>query len=148
MPQGRPSVQLGPTMNVRFIVDADDSAESHTMFEVTLAPDGKLPVPHSHDRFDETFLATAGTLIVTIEGVDHTLETGDGICIKRGQVHAFRNETDATVRFVCVASPGIFGRPYFEELSEAFSSFDDGPPNPAVLGDVMRRHGLSPVASA
>jgi mannose-6-phosphate isomerase-like protein (cupin superfamily) len=130
-------VQLGPTA-VRFIVDAEDSNATHTVFEVAVRPEGKLPLPHSHDAFEETFIALDGTLVVTVDGVDHALEPGQGLCVKRGQVHAFRNETGSEVRFLCVAAPGIFGRPYFEDLAAAFASFGDEPPNPAVLGEVMQ----------
>jgi mannose-6-phosphate isomerase-like protein (cupin superfamily) len=137
-------VRLGPTA-VRFIVDAEDSNATHTVFEVAVRPEGKLPLPHSHDAFEETFVATEGTIVVTVDGVDHALEQGQGLCVKRGQVHAFRNETQSEVRFLCIAAPGIFGRPYFEDLAAAFASFGDGPPNPAVIGEVMQRHGLTPI---
>jgi mannose-6-phosphate isomerase-like protein (cupin superfamily) len=139
-----PSVRLGPTA-IRFIVDADDSNASHTVFEVAVQSQGKLPLPHSHDAFEETFVAVEGTIVVTVDGADHALVPGQGLCVKRGQVHSFRNETESEVRFLCVAAPGIFGRPYFEDLAAAFASFGDGPPNPAVLGEVMQRHGLTPV---
>jgi quercetin dioxygenase-like cupin family protein len=138
------SVQLGPT-RVRFLVEAADSNETHTVQEITVSPEGAMPVPHSHDGFEETFIGLTGVTTVTIDGAEHEIGPGEAICIRRGQVHAFRNHGADEVRFVAVAAPGIFGRTYFEEMAEAFESFGAGPPNPAVLGEIMRRHGLTPV---
>jgi len=142
-----PSLRLGPT-RVRFLVEAADSNDTHTVIEVTVSPEGKLPVPHSHDGFEETFIGLDGVTTVTIEEGEHEIGPGEAVCIKRGQVHSFRNDGADDVRFIAVAAPGIFGRPYFEEIAAAFESFGDGPPNPAVLGEVMRRHGLTPVRPA
>ena len=141
------SVQLGP-LGIRFIVDAADSNDTHTVIEVTVPPGSQMPVPHSHDDFEETFLGTQGVVNVTVDGNAHSLGRGDAVCVRRGQIHAFRNDTEDTVRFVAIAAPGVFGRPYFEEMAEAFASFDDGPPDRARLGAIMRRHGLTPAPPA
>ena len=83
-------------------------------------------------------------VIALTSGSHRPGDTGQGLCVKRGQIHSFRNDAGSEVRFLCVAAPGVFGRPYFEDLADAFASFGDGPPNPAVIGDVMR-DGLTPV---
>ena len=137
------SVQLG-SLGIRFIVDALDSNDTHTVIEVTVPPGSQMPVPHSHDAFEETFLGMHGIVSVTIDGREYSLGRGDAVCVKRGQVHGFRNDTEDTVRFVGIAAPGIFGRPYFEEVAAAFASFGDGPPDRAMLGQIMHRHGLTP----
>ena len=85
-----------------------------------------------------------GVVTVVIDGREFSLGSGDAVCIKRGQVHGFRNDSAETVHFAAIAAPGIFGRPYFEEVAAAFASFGDGPPDRAVLGEIMRRHGLTP----
>ncbi|MGA9860026.1 MAG: cupin domain-containing protein [Solirubrobacteraceae bacterium] len=141
------SVQLG-SLGIRFIVDAADSNDTHTVIEVTVPPGSQMPVPHSHDAFEETFLGMHGVVSVTIDGQQHSLSPGDAVCVKRGQVHGFRNDSEDTVRFVAIAAPGIFGRPYFEEMAAAFASFGDGPPDRAMLGQIMRRHGLTPAPPA
>ena len=141
------NVHLGP-LGIRFLVDAENSNGTHTMIEVTVPAGSQMPVPHSHDAFEETFLSTQGVITVLIDAHEYSLGPGDAVCIKRGQVHGFRNETDETVRFVAVAAPGIFGRPYFEEMAAAFASFGDGPPDRALLGQIMHRHGLTPAPPA
>jgi quercetin dioxygenase-like cupin family protein len=143
--QTRPSdVQLGE-LGIRFVIDADASAGTHTVIEVIVPPDAQMPLPHSHDAFEETFLGLEGVVTVTVEGVEHHLGPGEAVCVKRGQVHGFRNGTDGEVRFIGIVAPGIFGRAYFEEMAAAFASFGDGPPDRAKLGEIMRRHGLTPV---
>jgi quercetin dioxygenase-like cupin family protein len=144
---GNTSVQLGP-LGIRFIVDAEDSNDTHTMVEVTVPAGSQMPVPHSHDAFEETFLGLDGVITLVVDADEHPLGPGDAFCVKRGQVHGFRNDTDDTVRFVGIAAPGIFGRPYFEEMAHAFTSFGDGPPDRAVLGQIMLRHGLTPAPPA
>lgn len=139
-----PSVQLG-SLGIRFIVDAPDSNDTHT---VTVPPGSQMPVPHSHDAFEETFLGMQGVVSVAIDGQEYSLGPGDAVCVRRGQVHGFRNDTEDTIRFVAIAAPGIFGRPYFEEMAAAFASFGDGPPDRAMLGEIMRRHGLTPAPPA
>lgn len=141
------SVQLG-SLAIRFLVDAAESNGTHTVIEVTVPPGSQMPVPHSHDGFEETFLGTQGVVSVVVDGHEHSLERGDAVCVRRGQVHAFRNNSEDTVRFVAIAAPGIFGRPYFEEMAAEFASSGDEPPDRAKLGEIMRRHGLTPAPPA
>lgn len=140
-------MRLG-SLGIRFIVDASDSNDTHTVIEVTVPPGSQMPVPHSHDGFEETFLGMHGVVSVAIDRQAYSLGPGDAVCVKRGQVHGFRNDSEDTIRFVAIAAPGIFGRPYFEEMAAAFASFGDGPPDRAMLGEIMRRHGLTPAPPA
>jgi hypothetical protein len=40
--------------------------------------------------------------------------------------------------------PGILGPDYFRELKTVIEAAAGGPPDPAGLAEVMRRHGLTP----
>lgn len=141
----RATVRIGP-LEVRSVIDSGASNGTHTVIEVVARPGGQMPAPHSHDAFEETFLGLEGLVTVIIEGREHRLGVGEAVCIKRGEIHGFRNDTEQTVRFIGIAAPGVFGWPYFQELADAFASFGDGPPDKAVIGEVMRRHGLTPAA--
>lgn len=138
-------VQIGG-LEVRSVIDSAASDGTHTVIEVTVRPGGQMPAPHSHDAFEETFLGLEGVVTVIVEGSEHRLGVGEAVCVKRGEIHGFRNDTEQTVRFFGIAAPGVFGWPYFKELAEAFASFGSGPPDRAVIGEVMRRHGLSPAS--
>jgi quercetin dioxygenase-like cupin family protein len=140
---GRALVRIG-AIEVRSVIDAAASNGTHTVIEVIVRPGGQMPAPHSHDGFEETFLGLEGLVTVIVGGHEHRLAVGEAVCIKRGQVHGFRNDTEHTVRFIGIAAPGVFGWPYFQEMAEAFASFGDGPPDKAMIGEIMRRHGLTP----
>ena len=58
------------------------------------------------------------------------------------QVHAFDNRHDRDAKFLAIATPGVFGPAYFREIAAVLGA--GGPPDPAAVADVMRRHGLTP----
>jgi hypothetical protein len=50
------------------------------------------------------------------------------------------------VSFLAIATPGVFGPGYFHELGAVVraAAAAGGPPDPAAMAEVMRRHGLMP----
>jgi quercetin dioxygenase-like cupin family protein len=138
-----PTFQVGQ-IQVDFHVEAEDSDGGLTMFECLVPVAARVPVAHSHDAFDETVYVLEGACSWSVDGETHELGPGEAMCIRRGQVHAFENRGDADVRFLAVATPGVFGPDYFREIGEAIAAAAGGPPDPAALGEVMRRHGLTP----
>jgi quercetin dioxygenase-like cupin family protein len=140
-------IQVGP-ISVEFLVDSDDSGGSVTMFECTVPADARVPVPHSHDAFEETIYVLAGVCTWTIDGETFELGPGDSVCIRRGQVHGFQNHGELDAKFLAVASPGVFGRAYFQDLRQVVAAAAGGPPNPAEIIQVMTRHGLTPAQPA
>jgi quercetin dioxygenase-like cupin family protein len=129
-------------IQIRFLVDADDSQGAATVFECRVAPGAMVPVPHSHDGFEETVYGLEGVTTFTIDGETRTVGAGDALCIRRGQVHRFVNERDAAATFLSVATPGVFGPDYFEEIRAVVTA--GGPPDVNAVFGVMRRHGLTP----
>jgi hypothetical protein len=57
-------------------------------------------------------------------------------------IHGFSNEGDADARFLAIISPGLMGSGYFKDVADVLSG--DGPPDIERLGEVTRRHGLTP----
>lgn len=135
-------IQLG-AISIDFLVDADDSGGSLTVFECTVPAAAKVPMPHSHDGFEETIYGLEGVCTWTIDGEDREVAPGDSVCILRGQVHGFENRGDVDVKFLAIATPGVFGPAYFHDVAEVLAG--DGPPDPAAIAAAMRRHGLTPV---
>ncbi|MGH2937745.1 MAG: cupin domain-containing protein [Solirubrobacterales bacterium] len=105
-----------------------------------------LPVPHSHDAFEETIYGLEGVTTFQVDGDAVPVGPGDTLCIRRGQVHSFIAE-GGDVSFLAIATPGVFGSAYFLELAEVLAAAD-GPPDPQAIGAVMLRHGLTPVPAA
>jgi len=133
-------------LRVRFLVDANASNGSVTLFECDVPAQSRMPAPHSHDGFEETIYGLEGVTTWTVEGEAIEIGPGEAVCIPRGSVHGFANHGAGDAKFLAVASPGVFGPAYFREIAEVLSS--DGPPDIAALAAVMRRHGLTPAPPA
>ena len=129
-------------LTVDFKVTAMDSNGTVTMFECGVPAGSRMPMPHSHDAFEETAYTVEGVCTWTVDGETHEVGPGEHICIRRGQIHGFENRGTDHLRFLAIATPGVFGKPYFEDLQDALSA--GGPPDPAVMAGIMRRHGLTP----
>src|SRR4051794_31667450 len=139
----RTTIALGG-IEVRFLVEAEDSAGVATVFECAVAVGAQVPPPHSHDGFDETVYGLEGELQFTIDGATRAIRPGESVCIRRGQVHRFTNEGSADATFLSVATPGVFGPTYFQEIRDVLTAAADGPPDIVALLGVMRAHGLTP----
>lgn len=131
-------------VSIDFLVDADASGGSVTVFECGVPADAQVPVPHSHDAFEETIYGLEGVCTWTIDGQARELGPGDSVCIPRGQVHRFENRGSVDAKFLAIATPGVFGPAYFRDIAQVLAAAAGGPPDLAALGEVMRRHGLTP----
>lgn len=131
-------------VSIDFFVDAEDSGGSVTVFECLVPANAKVPVPHSHDGFEETIYGLEGVCTWTIDGQARELGPGAAVCIRRGQVHGFENRGRVDAKFLAIATPGVFGPAYFRDIAQVLAAAADGPPDLAAIGEVMRRHGLTP----
>ena len=131
---------------IRFLLEGDESNGSVALFEFTVPSRAKVPIAHSHDAYEETVYGLDGTLTWTVEGERHEVGPGEALCIRRGAVHRFENEGEVDARALAVVTPGVLGPGYFRDLvavvEEAAAA--GTPPDPARLGEVMLRHGLTP----
>lgn len=144
-PSSTETIHVG-AVSIDFLVDADDSGGSVTTFECRVPADAMVPVPHSHDAFEETIYGLEGACTWTIDGQAREIGPGDSVCIRRGQVHGFENRGPVDASFLAIATPGVFGPAYFEDVAAVLAA--GGPPDLAAIGAVMRRHGLTPVQPA
>jgi quercetin dioxygenase-like cupin family protein len=133
-------------MLIRFLLDGEGSGGSIAMFECEVPANAKMPAPHSHDGYEETIYGLAGTTTFAVEGELRPLAPGDALCIRRGQVHRFDNFGSGDAKFLAVITPGVLGPAYFREIAAIFQASAGGPPNFAAIGEVMRRHGLTPAS--
>jgi quercetin dioxygenase-like cupin family protein len=142
MPKAKP-IPVG-ALTMTFHVDAEQSNGSLTVFEVDVPSGARVPTPHSHDAFEETIYGLRGTTTWTVDGSEIAIGPGESVCIQRGNVHGFVNDSDSDATFLAIASPGVFGPQYFHDIAAVLASAGGGPPDLAAIGDVMRRHGLTP----
>jgi quercetin dioxygenase-like cupin family protein len=134
-------IRIG-ALGIDFLVDGDQSNGSVAVFTATIPAGARVPAPHSHDAFEETIYGLEGVSTWTVDGEPRDIAPGDALLIPRGAVHGFVNDGEADAKALCIASPGVFGPAYFEEVAALFGG--GGPPEPAQIGEVMRRHGLTP----
>jgi quercetin dioxygenase-like cupin family protein len=129
---------------VRFLLDAAASGGSVAMFEFDVPAGAKVPIPHSHDAYDETVYGLKGVLTWTVGGIRHEVGVGEVLCIPRGAVHHFENHAGVDATNLAVVTPGVLSPDYFRELSALVRAAAGGPPDLKAMADVMRRHGLTP----
>jgi quercetin dioxygenase-like cupin family protein len=141
------TIQVG-AVGVRFLVEAAQSNGSASVFECFVPADSKMPVPHSHDAFEETIYGLEGTTTWTVDGRTQDIGPGEAVCIPRGVVHGFDNNGDVDAKFLAIASPGVMSPDYFREIHEVLAANPGGPPDPAKIAEVMHKHGLTPAPPA
>jgi len=136
-------IRLGGLV-IRFLVEGKDSGGSVAMFEFEVPPGSMVPIAHSHDGYEETVYGLEGVLTFTVAGQRVEIGPGDSFCIPRGAVHRFDNVHPAGAKVLAIVTPGILGPEYFKEIREVVKAGAGGPPDPRAIGEVMRRHGLTP----
>ena len=131
-------------LGVRFLVEAADSNGSASVFECYVPARAKMPAPHSHDSFEETIYGLEGVTTWTIDGETTEIGPGEAVCVPRGRIHGFENHGSVDAKFLAIATPAVFGAAYFREIGEVLAATAGGPPDLTAIGEVMRRHGLTP----
>jgi quercetin dioxygenase-like cupin family protein len=139
----REVIRVG-ALSIKFLVEGGDSDGSVAVFEATVPTGGRPPAPHSHDGYEETVYGLEGTATFTVEGATHEIGPGDAYCIRRGDVHHFDNHSDTDAKFLAVVTPGVLGPDFFREVGAVLDAAAGGPPDIAKIGEVMRKHGLTP----
>ena len=133
-------INLG-SLRLKFLQSKDDTAGSLDMFEMTLQPNARMPIPHYHESWDETIYGLTGTTTWRVDGKDIDLTSGETVFIKRGIVHGFTNRTSEPATCLCTLSPGVIGPQYFRDMAALLAA---GAPDPAKMKQTMLRYGLIP----
>ena len=156
MPQAAKDPHVNPAdetiatkgLTVRFLLTGNSSNGSIAAFELTVPGGQRLPAPaHSHDSYEETIYGIDGVLTWTVDGKPINVGAGQALCIPRGAVHRFDNNSSGDVKALCVITPAAIGPEYFREAFAVLNAAADGPPDRAKMAEIMRRHGLTPAAA-
>ncbi len=138
------TIRLGP-LAVRFLVTGENSAGTIAAFEVVVPGAQRLAAPaHSHNHYEETIYGIDGVLTWTVEGKPIDVGPGQALCIPRGAVHRFDNNTSQDAKVLCMVTPAAISPQYFRESAEVINATAGGPPDKAKMVEIMRRHGLTP----
>jgi hypothetical protein len=79
-----------------------------------------------------------------VDGKQIDVGPGRALCIPRGAVHRFDNNTNDEAKVLCLVTPARIGPQYFHEAAEVIDSAAGGAPDGAMMMEVMLRHGLTP----
>jgi mannose-6-phosphate isomerase-like protein (cupin superfamily) len=113
-------------------------SEGIAFCELTVPPNFGGPPPHIHHGFDEALYVLDGALTM-IEGRSESklVPAGGLILAPKGIRHTFANPYDKPARVVGVWSPAS-ALSFMAEIGAALRA--SGPPDPAELADIYRRH--------
>jgi len=139
----REQIQVGQ-IAIRFLVEGNESAGAVSVFEFDVPAGAKVPIAHSHDRYEETVYGVDGILTWTVDGASTDVGPSEALVIPRGVVHQFDNTHDVDATALAIVTPGLLGPDYFRDLAAIVGAAAGGPPDLAAMAEVMRTHGLTP----
>ena len=134
------------SMTIRPRIEPAETSGVIAIHEFEVRAGTGLPVPHSHDAYEETIYGVTGTITFTVEGTPHDIEPGATLFIPRGAIHTFANTGEFDAAALAIITPGLLGADYFREIAYVLDAAAGGPPDLVAIGDVMRRHGLTPAS--
>lgn len=130
-------------IEIRFLLEGKDTNGQLAVFEFTVPAGAKVPMPHYHERYDETIYGLEGLMTFTINGQAKDIAPGEAAFIPRSAVHGFNNLKPTTAKALAVVTPALIGPEFFREVADIVNA--GGPPDPEKIKAVMLRHGLVPV---
>ena len=138
-------IQVGQ-IGINFLLQAADTNDALAMFEFTVPVGARMPLPHKHERYDETIYGVEGVVTFTVEGKTVEIAPGESYFVPRGAVHGFNNLKQTNVKALAVITPALLGPDFFMEAAAIVNA--GGPPDLKKLSAVMAKHGLVPVLPA
>jgi mannose-6-phosphate isomerase-like protein (cupin superfamily) len=136
-------IKIGP-LAIRFLLTGEDSNGNDSVFEIFIPVGQKLQAPsHKNDAYEEILYGIEGVLTWTVDGTPVEVGPGQALCIPRGAVHRFDNFGSEAVKQLVIISPAVMGPAYFHEAAEVIGAAKGGPPDPAKMMNVFRRHGMT-----
>jgi len=127
-------------IEIRFLLESADTNGSVAMFEFMIPVGARVPMPHSHERYDETIYGLEGVVTFTVNGKAVHIGPGESCFIPRGAVHGFANLKETNAKGLAVVTPALIGPDFFKESAAIVNA--GGPPDIEKLKAVSERHGL------
>ena len=87
------------------LVGGHDTGGRYLHSEMRVRPGGAVSVAHVHPEISERFEVVEGELTMRVDGRERRLGPGDRITVEPGQVHHYRNASDADCVFRCEVWP-------------------------------------------
>jgi quercetin dioxygenase-like cupin family protein len=129
-------------IEIKFLLEGKDTNEEFAMFEFTVPVGAKVPIPHSHETYDETAYGLEGIITFTVNGKTIEVGKGETLFIPRGAAHGFNNLKQQDAKALSILSPANIGPDFFKEVSTMVNA--GGPPDMEKLKALYDRWGLKP----
>jgi quercetin dioxygenase-like cupin family protein len=129
-------------IEIRFLLESKDTNGRLAAFEFTVPAGAKVPMPHSHERYDETIYGLEGVMAFTVNGWPNDIGPGQTCFIPRGAVHGFNNLKPSDAKALAVVTPALIDPEFFREMAAIINA--GGPPDVEKLKAAMNKHGLVP----
>ena len=133
-------IQVGQ-IGISFLLEAADTNGSVAMFEFTVPVGAKVPLPHSHQHYDETIYGVEGVVTFTVEGKPVDIGPGESCFVPRGAVHGFNNLKQTDAKALAIITPALLGPDFFKEAAAIVNA--GGPPDVEKLKAVCETRACS-----
>jgi len=127
-------------LGIHFLLEAAETKGSIAMFEFMVPLGAKVPLPHSHEHYDETIYGVEGMLTFIVDGKTINIGPGESYFIPRGAVHGFNNLKETDAKALAVVTPALIGPDFFKETAIIVNA--GGPPDLEKLKSILAKHGL------
>src|SRR4051812_48260818 len=117
MAQPKQTIQIGQ-MQIRFLLDGEDTNNGLVMFEFLIPEGAKVPMPHYHKEVDEVVYGLEGITTTMVDGKTIEIRAGDQVFIPKGSVHHHDNRHVGVAKSLVILTPATIGPAYFSELSD------------------------------
>src|ERR1700691_5190395 len=106
------TIRLG-SLPVRFLSTGEHPTDRVAIFERSVPSAQRLPAPaHSHNHYEETIYGLEGVSAWTVDGKAIDIGPGQALCIPRGAIHRFDNNSSQDVKVLCVITPAAISPQY------------------------------------
>jgi quercetin dioxygenase-like cupin family protein len=103
------------------VTPAEDTGGCRVEMDITADPGSRTTI-HRHPEQTETYEVLEGVLDVLHNGTWHQVPAGESFLVPHGSLHAFRNRSDAPVRFINVHRPALQFQAHLELLDQLVRS--------------------------
>src|SRR5262252_8882688 len=94
-------------IGIQFLLEAADTNGALAMFEFSVPVGAGMPLPHKHERYDETIYGVEGVVTFTVEGKTVEIGPGETYFVPRGAVHGFNNLKQTNVKALAIITPAL-----------------------------------------
>jgi len=129
-------------IEIKFLLESADTNGTLAAFEFTVPAGAKVPLPHSHQHYDETIYGLEGIITFAVNGKSVDIGPGESCFIPRGAVHGFNNLKQTNAKGLAMVTPALIGPEFFKEVAALVNA--GGPPDLAKITAILTRHGLVP----